>query len=179
MRKYLDGFRRAANWRTLMKNVQCLTAGAAVSLCLSAIAMADDDHISDLRTEVKPAATKRVVVLTGYRNRVIYIHPAYRTQSVVLPDRTSNSVATRQTYGRDFESSRGANRESYHNATKMAKGSNRNDANRTEQKINNNPDQASGNVTPAENTAALDRLTDQAQKEETMHLAEPDGVGAR
>jgi hypothetical protein len=80
---------------------------------------------------------------------------------------------------RDFESSRGANRESYHNATKMAKGSNRNDANRTAQKINNNPEQASGNVKPAENTAALDRLTAQAQKEETMHLPEPNGVGAR
>ena len=57
----------------LMKKARLLITGLGVSLCFCAIAKADDDQIPTVPTVASPVIVKRVIVVSGQGDRVIYV----------------------------------------------------------------------------------------------------------
>ena len=170
-----------------MKIARCLIAGAGVALCFCAIAKADDDRIPNTGTAAGPIVVKRVIVVRGGGDRVIYVRPAYTLHSIVPANRSWYSATAAQSHRRSLETS-GYN---YNQVAKTLKTGHSVDINQSERQADKankwtdhkpetkQPEAKQRETNQSEDAGGLDRLTAQAQKEETIRLAEPNGIEPR
>jgi hypothetical protein len=164
-----------------MKVVRSLIAGASLSLCLCAMATADDEQFPTLRTVGRPIVVKRFIVVAGHSDRVIYVRPAYPPMHSPVPADRSGNPATSTRAQRHVETSASPIHENDNHAGKTVKASRNHETNQSEQqtdKENKSTDAKSEDKQP-DDAGALDRLTVQAQKEQATRLAEPDGIESR
>jgi hypothetical protein len=156
-----------------MKKARLLIKGLGVSLCLCAIAKADDDQVPTVPTVASPVIVRRVIVVSGQRDRVIYVRPAYRLHSIVRADRSLHATTAPQNRQRDPEASGSTIRDSENHASQTTRaGHSKKQPDQQDAKDTKSVDRKS-DVQPQEDKGALDRLTVQAQKEEATRLAEP------
>jgi hypothetical protein len=155
-----------------------LMAGVGVGFCLCALAKADDDEI---RSAARPVVVKRLIVFTGHQDRVIYVRPAYPVQSAV-PVNRPYWVMAKKTRRHSSDSPAAVKQETSNNVAKTPKISH-GDSNQPEQKADkdNKPVDADRktDAKQSEDDDALDHLIAQAQREQELPLAEPDGIQHR
>jgi hypothetical protein len=167
-----------------MKIARCLIVGAGVGLCLCAIAKADDDQISNTGTVAGPIVVKRVIVVRSGGDRVIYVRPAYALHAALPANRSWYSAAAAQGHRRSLETSGSA--DNYNQVAKTLKTGHIVDTNQSEQRADKDnkwadrkPEAKQRETNQSEDAGGLDRLTVQAQKEETIRPAEPGGIEPR
>ena len=174
-----------------MKTLRSFIAGAGVGLCLCAIARADNDQIPNVRNSAGPVAVKRVIVVRSLGGQVIYVRPAYQLHSTLPANRSWYSSTAGQIHRRSLETSGSA--DNYNHVAKTLKTGRGVDTNQSEHQANKDdksadrktvakqPEAKQGDKTQhqtdqPEDASGWDRLTVQAQKEESALTAEPAGI---
>jgi len=174
-----------------MKIVRSLIAGAGIGLCLCAIARADDNQIPNARYSAGPVAVKRVIVVRSLGGQVIYVRPAYQLRSALPANRSRYSSTAGQSHRRSLETS--GSTDNYNHVAKTLKTGRGVDTNQSELQANKDdksadrktvakqPEAKQGDKTQhqtdqPEDASGWDRLTVQAQKEESALTAEPVGI---
>jgi hypothetical protein len=164
----------------LMKKVRLLITGVGVGLCLCAIAKADDDQVPAISKPATRVIVRRVIVVSGQGDRVIYVRPAYSLHSTVRPDRAFHTLTTQQNRRRDTETA--TIRDGQNHTAQMTETGRNGGKKQVDQRNPNDAKsgdhetglkQETGVKQPENNSGALDRLTVQAQKEQATRLAEP------
>jgi hypothetical protein len=156
-----------------MKKARLLITALGVALCLGAIAKADDDQIPTISTTTSPVIVKRVIVVGGQEDRVIYVVPAYRFHSMVRAHRSFQTTTASQNRRRDPEASTIADgRNHAAQTTRTGHSGVKKEPDQQAVKDTKSVDRET-DVKQPEDTGALDRLTVQAQKEQETRLAEP------
>lgn len=168
-----------------MKNPPLLVAGAVAGLCLCAIAKADDDEFP-FRTAARPVVVRRVIVVSSHQDRVIYVRPSCHVPPVVTVNRSEYLVSANPAHKRDGEISASTVHDSNNHVVRPVKTGRNGDTNHSEQQADKDsksadrkPEVKPQEPNEPEDAGALDRLTVQAQKEETIRLTEPGGVEPR
>jgi hypothetical protein len=171
-----------------MNVARILIAGTSVALGFCAIARADDDPFPGSRTMERPVVVKRVIVLTGRGERVIYFRPAYPIHSLVQVNRSGYLRAT--PVQRRLEASASPAHENDDHASKTMRANRNHEGSQPEQQADRESkdskgtkDNTSADARPEakqpEDVGALDQLTVQAQKEEATRLAAPGGIESK
>jgi hypothetical protein len=168
-----------------MKVARMLIAGTSVAFGFCALARADDDQFPGSGTMGRPVVVKRVIVLTGHGERVIYVRPAYPIHSLISVNRSGYLSAT--PIQRRVETPASPTHENDNQVTKTERANRSHEGSQPEQQADKGSkgtkDSKSADAKPEakqpEDVGALDQLTVQAQKEEATRLAAPGGIESR
>jgi hypothetical protein len=157
----------------LMKKARLLVTGLSVGLCLGAIAKADDDQVPTVPTVATRVIVKRVIVVRGREDRVIYVRSANGLHSITPANRSFHSTIAPQNRRRDPEASTirdGENRVAQ--TTNSGRSGDKKQPDQQDAKDTKSVDREA-DVKQPDGTGALDRLTVQAQKEQATRLTGP------